>query len=246
MTSDGGSHNVNDQPGLEVNYQPGLEVDHRYTPASDAEGLQPVPYQDEPKPYNQNAAAVLVPGTYYGGQDTTSPGAHTAALSNYDGQTYNTGPPAEATTKSTGNKKALWIAIGVLVVLVIVGAVLGGVLGSRAAKSSSSDGSDPTSSGNSTSNSTTLTNIRSMSRLSVTGWRDGSNYRIRLFYQGQDQKLRMSTYASNESSWSDPIALTGLEYAAADNTALAASTTVENSPVSFTHVHIMSGRRGAG
>ncbi|KAK9420617.1 hypothetical protein SUNI508_06357 [Seiridium unicorne] len=224
MTSHGGPHHQDDQPGLEVdNYNSGLEVDTRYMSA-DSEGLQTVPYQDEPKyGHEQNAAPASTAGSYYASHDHVTPGLQTATLSNYDGQPYQNAP-TEAPTTPRGSRKTIWIIVGAIAVLVIIGAVLGGVLGSRAAKSNSNDSS--ASSGNSTSNSTALDNIRSRSRLAVTGWRDGSNSRARLFYQGPDQKLRMSTYASNET-WSDPIVLTDLEHAANDNTPLAAATSVE-------------------
>jgi hypothetical protein len=235
MISDVRSHHMDDQPGLEVNHQSGLEVDNRYTAAPESEGLQPVPYQDEPKPYphGENVAPLSTPGSYYNGYDPSTPGAQTAALSNYDGQHYQ-GPAAAGAAAPKHKRKLIWIIAAVVAVLVIIGAVLGGVLGSRAAKGTGNSGADSTSDSGSGSNVTALTNIRSTSSLAVSGWRDGDNYRIRLFYQGQDQKLRMSTYASNESSWSDPVSLTGLEYAASANTSLAASCTVEGNPVSRT------------
>ncbi|KAH6653345.1 hypothetical protein BKA67DRAFT_569236 [Truncatella angustata] len=220
-TADGIDHQ---QPGLEVNYPSGLEVDTRYTPTNASEGLQAVyPYQDDLKlPYtpNHSIAPVSKPGTHHNGEGQVG--------QNYDDQLYYS-PSMEAIQMPQPKKtrKFSWIVVGAVAILVVLGAVLGGVLGSRAAKSStSSDVSGA--SGNSTTNST-LTNIRSSSRLAVSGWRDGSVYRIRLFYQGQDQRLRMSTYASNESSWSDPISLTGLEYAAGDDTPLAASDSVQSS-----------------
>lgn len=239
MSTNGAPRHTDDQPGLEVNYQPGLEVDNRYTAGRESEGLQSVPYQDEPKYTPANAAApVSSPGSYYTSPDHASLGVQTAALSNYDGQTYQ-GGPTEAAAAPKRSRKTLWIIVGVIAVLVIIGAVVGGVLGSRAAKSNSGSSAAT----NSTTNSTELTNIRSTSRLAVTGWRDGDNYRIRLFYQGQDQKLRMSTYASNETSWSDSITLTGLEYTASDNTALAASVSVESDVVSHASDRLLPAAR---
>lgn len=229
MSAHGVPNHLSDQPGLEVNYQPGLEVDHRPAAANESDGLQAVSYRDEPK-YSpaHDAVTPSTQGTYYNGHYTTSPGIQTAALSNYDGQVHKGESLAEEGQRAPTKRNKRWTILGVTVAIVVIfGAVLGGVLGSRATRSSSTDLPS-----NSTTNSTTLNNIRSASRLAVTGWRDGSNYRVRLFYQGQDQKLRMSTYASNETTWSEPVTLTGLEYAANDNTALAASTTVENDIVS--------------
>ncbi|KAI1843451.1 hypothetical protein JX265_013333 [Neoarthrinium moseri] len=214
MSGNAGAH---EQPGLEVNYQPGLEVDTRYLPGRDSEILQPVPYQNEAKP-----SPLSYTGQHYGAQAYQSVPTEAAPAA----------APATATRKRS--RKVLWIVVGVVAVLVIIGAVLGGVLGSRTSEPDTNDAS----SGSSTSNATSLENIRSGSRLAVTGYRDGSNYRMRLFYQGPDQKLRVSSYASNESSWSDPIVLTGLEHAAGENTPLAASLSVESTPVQYKLIYV--------
>ncbi|ETS73886.1 hypothetical protein PFICI_14832 [Pestalotiopsis fici W106-1] len=225
MASQGGGANyLHEQPGLEVNHHAGLEVDPRYAPRPESEGLQTVSYQQE-KAYT---GAGALPEYH-----TITTDAHTAALSNYDGQPPEVVPAKEGAGAGAGPKRKLtWIIVGAIIaVVVIVGAVVGGVVGSRAAKSSSSSHDDSTTSGNSSSSSTTnatsLENIRPLSRIAATGWRDGGVARIRIFYQGPDMKLRTSWYANNETSWSDPTILTELEYEPGTNTTLAASCSVE-------------------
>lgn len=203
-------------PGLEVSpLGQGLELDQR-----DSQGLEPVPSYHEDKPAYD--AGSLQPGAQ-----------NDAGWYHQDAQTYQEAPAA-APKRS---KKALWIIVGlVAAVLVIIAAVVGGVLGSRASHSSStSDDSQQTGGGggnsNSTTNSTVLANIRPNSRLAATGWHDNGNYRIRLYYQGPDQKLRFSSFSSNETTWESPVLLTGLEYAAGNNTKLAAGLSLESLPV---------------
>ncbi|KAF2998099.1 hypothetical protein E8E14_004578 [Neopestalotiopsis sp. 37M] len=222
----GGEHHLHEQPGLDANDQAGLEVDTRYAPGPESEGLQAVPYPQE-KVYT-GAGGTLPQYTNLDHQHGATD-AHTAALSNYDGQPPEVVPPNQgAGTTATGRKRKLtWIIVGAIIaVIVIVGAVVGGVLGSRAAKSSSSSGSggDSSSTGK---NVTALNNIRPLSRIAATGWRDGGVARIRIFYQGPDQKLRTSWYANNETSWSDPTILTDLQYEPGTNTSLTASCSVE-------------------
>jgi hypothetical protein len=242
MSGHAGPWSSSEQPGLEVNHQQGLEVDTRYRSSDGPEGLQVVSQTGEPTP-------TLPVGSYYGGSEIAHSEVNSSAVLKYDGhgQSYQGGQTETAGTAETAaagpppktplkrNKMALWLVVGVIAVLVVIGAVVGGVLGSKAANSSSNDASSDsqtTSNGTTTTNATSLNNIRSGSRLAVTGWRDGSNYRIRLFYQGPDQKLRSSSYASNESTWSDPTTLSGVEYAASNDTMLGASVSVESSTVS--------------
>lgn len=230
MAGQGGTNHLHEQPGLEVNYQPGLEVDTRYSsPRPESEGLQHVTYQQE-KAYTNTAALPQ----YAAVDQSAAAGAHTAALSNYDGgpEVVPAKEGAGAGAATAPKRKLTWIIVGAIIaVVVIVAAVVGGVLGSRAAKSSSS--ADSTTSGSNSTNAADLENIRSLSRLAVTGWRDGGVARIRIFYQGPDQKLRTSWYANNESSWSDPIVLTELEYEASANTSLAAACSLEFDPVQY-------------
>jgi hypothetical protein len=121
---------------------------------------------------------------------------------------------------------------------------VGGVLATKeksaltpSASSSSSSSSSPSSSSPSSTPSASqapdLQYIRSTSQLAVAGWQDDStgNYRIRLFYQGPDNYLRCSIYASNET-WQDPLTLDSLDKVAMDKTPLAAAVSLE-SPVCF-------------
>lgn len=45
--------------------------------------------------------------------------------------------------------------------------------------------------------------IRKGSGLAATGWRDGNQFRIWLFYQGPDNAIRWSTFASERNKWSE-------------------------------------------
>lgn len=237
MSGHAGPQPPDEQPGLELNYHPGLEVDTR-----SADGLQVVSQAEKTKPDGPYHAAV-------GGFEASGLEAAAPEAAVY-GQGYQSVPTGTAEATATGaaaagrSRKKLWIVVGgVIAVLVIIGAVVGGVLGSRSANSSSDSSDKSSSSGNTTTtNTTSLTNIRSGSRLAATGWRDGTNYRIRLFYQGQDQKLRSSSYASNESAWSDPVSLSGVEHPAATDTMLGAAVSVQSS----VYVSKLATRRPAG
>ncbi|KAK8036560.1 hypothetical protein PG991_001697 [Apiospora marii] len=235
--------------------QPGLEV----APDLDTTGLHHDYYTEDTA---KQTVAPGDRGGYYPDEHHASPGlqagAPPVAEAKYDnggggglhpaagGAAYS---PAEndATAAAPGKKpsrKRLWIILGVIAaILVIIGAVLGGVLGTRASNtgnssdSSSSPGDGDTAAGNQGNDTappaTPLKSVRPGSRLAVTGWREGAGYHIRLFYQGPDQRLRYSTFASTEPDGWDahPTLLDQLEYPAADNTSLAAATSVESKEV---------------
>jgi hypothetical protein len=91
----------------------------------------------------------------------------------------------------------LIVAIAALVALAII---LGALLSIKHHPSSPTSTvtttiSEPTS---------TPTAIRHNSGLAVTGWRNGSYFSIRLFYQGQDSYLRISQFESMTGKWSTP------------------------------------------
>lgn len=63
----------------------------------------------------------------------------------------------------------------------------------------------------------------------MTGWREGSGYHIRLFYQGPDQRLHYPNYSSTDPGWNKvPTILDQLEFPAAGNTSLVAATSMES------------------
>ncbi|KAK7941601.1 uncharacterized protein PG986_013988 [Apiospora aurea] len=251
-------HQQQDQPGLEVDARAdtaGLQL-HRDVEAEDTtkQAVEPGPnggyFPDEhyAAPGLQAAPApalVTSDGKYENGR-----GLHPATATAGGGGGGATYPAeAEATAPMSGTKKPnrrrVWIILGVIAaILTIIGAVLGGVLGSRAANSSSSntqpssssgDGDGDTAAGNSGNDtappSAPLRSIRPGSALAVTGWRDGPDFHIRLFYQGPDQLLRYSNFSSREDGgWGArrPVLLDQLEHKAAVNTSLAAAASVES------------------
>lgn len=113
----------------------------------------------------------------------------------------------EGTTpqKISRRRRIIWFAVAaVVLVLVVVAAVVGGVLGSRhhhnfAASSNSSSTPSPSS----TPSSSSPNSIAPSSSIAVTGWWETtSQYNIRLFYQGNDEQLRMIGYSSSDDKWS--------------------------------------------
>ncbi|KAK8054824.1 hypothetical protein PG993_000051 [Apiospora rasikravindrae] len=241
-----------EQPGLEVDSRvdtAGLHL-HRDVGAEDTtkQAVEPgtngayFPDEHYAAPGLQTApASVTNDGKYENGR-----GLHPATAGG--GAAYPA--EAEATAPVPGkkpNRRRLWIILGVIAaVLIVIGAVLGGVLGSRAANasylnsqsSSSPEGDGDTADGNSGNDtappSTPLKYIRPGSSLAVTGWRDGQDYHIRLFYQGPDQLLRYSNFSSNEDGgWSvrRPTLLDQMERKAGVNTSLAAATSVESKEI---------------
>lgn len=108
------------------------------------------------------------------------------------------------------------VAVGLVVVIAIV---VGAVVGSRAAQNNSHSSTSSESATPTTSTSTSATpepsatsslssvSLRDKSALSVTGWTSGSEYSIRVFYQGGDGKIRLSSYESTAGEWGAPDVL---------------------------------------
>jgi hypothetical protein len=80
-----------------------------------------------------------------------------------------------------------------IALLVIIATILGAVLGTRAKRHGS-----PLTPANTTISPST---IRKNSGLAVTGWRNASDFSIRLFYQGQDGFLRMNGFETASGNW---------------------------------------------
>jgi hypothetical protein len=94
----------------------------------------------------------------------------------------------------------LWLVVAtvlLIVVAVVLGAVLGTKLKSKSAAPTATPSSSPTA-------SPTPSIVRKNTAISVTGWRSGSEFSIRLFYQGDDAYLRIIGFESSNSSWSAP------------------------------------------
>jgi hypothetical protein len=124
------------------------------------------------------------------------------------------------------------VAAILAVIAIIVGVTVGITRRNRASASLRNDSSDQkntTSTNRTTSNSpppphntSSLLgwNVNNESSLGVTGWGDGSNYNIRLFYQDNDGFLRISSLSSSSGNNFSK----GVKFASAKrNTPLAAS-----------------------
>ena len=100
--------------------------------------------------------------------------------------------------------RRLWILI-IVAVLIIVGAVLGGVLGTTLNRNSNNSSAQPaTTTSNPTAAPTSTSRpigIRENSPLTVTGWRTGGNFSIRIFFQNDDNYLSYSAYESGTGNW---------------------------------------------
>ncbi|KAH8675545.1 hypothetical protein BX600DRAFT_507775 [Xylariales sp. PMI_506] len=121
-----------------------------------------------------------------------------------------------------------WVVGGAVAaaILVIVGATIGGVLGN---KHTSSDGlpssmsSTPTAPDNNNTDVAPLTEIRTNSRLAVTGWRGATgNYTLRFFFQDPDNNIRFMDKMSIDSNWTDPVTLDTLDYKPQPNSSISA------------------------
>ncbi|KAI0842704.1 hypothetical protein F5Y06DRAFT_133456 [Hypoxylon sp. FL0890] len=199
--------------------QPGLELAHWNDPevVPQPSNLYPIPISNpEFAPYPSAGSQYTTNGSYSPSQAPYS--AYKPAEKEL---------PSQVPLKESGHsRRKLFILIGIIVaVAVIVGAVVGGVLGSKASKNvsttaqASSPGPGPASDSTSSPSSTSsplpsssaspqvnTTAVRANTRLSVTGRRiTGNGFTSRLFWQGGDNKIRTSRYASTSGSWSTPL-----------------------------------------
>jgi hypothetical protein len=100
----------------------------------------------------------------------------------------------------------VWLVVAVILLIVLV-VVLGAVLGTKlhskptvvTQTSTFSLPATPTSSSTASPSA-----VRKNTAISATGWRSGSEFSIRLFYQGDDAYLRVVRFESSNSSWSAP------------------------------------------
>jgi Fungal fucose-specific lectin len=114
-------------------------------------------------------------------------------------------PPAQDNQRPL-KRTILWLG-GAVVLLIVLAIVLGAVLGTELHRKSRAPSLTNTSSNLTNSSSTpppSPTTARKGTAISVTGWRSGSEFSIRLFYQGNDEYLRIIGFESSNSSWSVP------------------------------------------
>jgi hypothetical protein len=108
--------------------------------------------------------------------------------------------PKFTSTPGEGNpqRRRLWIVGIIAVALVVLGTILGAILGTQLHHTA------PDASTTTPSPRPSPTAIRHNSALAVTGWRNGADFSIRLFYQGDDGNLRVSAFESTTQSWGSP------------------------------------------
>jgi hypothetical protein len=133
-------------------------------------------------------------------------------------------PPVQ--DKHRLKRTIVWLVVLVILLIVfavVLGAVLGTTLASKTAAPTVTVTASPITSLNATPNSSPTaspnssptaspnsspiaspSSIRKNTALSVTGWRSGSEFSIRLFYQGDDAYLRIIGFESGNGSWSAP------------------------------------------
>jgi len=104
----------------------------------------------------------------------------------------------------------VWLVVAVIL-LIVLAVVLRAVVGIKLASETAALTVTVTASLITSLNATptssptaSLSSIRKNTVLSVTGWRSGSEFSIRLFYQGDDVYLRIIGFESGNSSWATP------------------------------------------
>lgn len=119
--------------------------------------------------------------------------------------------------RKAGGAPQRWLFVGVAVLIAILAGTIGGIIGWKVTESQNSNslgsGNDtsPAPVGQPGSNGAATTGaaktILKNSALSVTGYRYGADFNIKLFYQGPDNQLRYSVFDTVFSNWSMPQAL---------------------------------------
>jgi hypothetical protein len=183
-----------------------MQSDHSYYP-----GLEAVPPTHEDKQVVSNYTG-LIPSEGY-------PGYPKSPVS----QSHQLIP----TTTTHVRKKPRWVLPLASLVLAVLTGIIGGIIGWKVTEGKANNAAQasctaiPSSSG-CTSGSTTGVSrtIRPNSGLTATGWRYGSDFKIRIFYQGPDNAVRYSNYDSLFKTWSVPVTLST---SAMTNTPLAAT-----------------------
>jgi len=123
-----------------------------------------------------------------------------------DGVDQSIPAPAAGPPLRRVNRTIVWLVV-TIILLVVLAVVLGTVLGTKlhsksaapSTTSASSLAATPTS-----SPTASPSTVRKNTAISVTGYRNGPEFSIRLFYQGNDAYLRIIGFESGNSSWSAP------------------------------------------
>lgn len=131
----------------------------------------------------------------------------------------------------TGRQRVIWAVLGLVVIIALIGGAVGGTLGRRSTASVNSANLPPTPTSSSPATASTQPrSIKANSPLGVTAWRKVTGAELYLYYQGQDNVIRLSKYDSgrglptqNNSYWLEPAAAAA---AATPNTAISATTVV--------------------
>lgn len=184
----------NSQPGLEPvahHAQPGKQV---FTPATD------------PRSFKESFAP----------ESATSPNSSSnQQFSTYqaggfdDGKILVSGPAATAR-----RRQQKWWMVGAAVLIAVIAGLIGGIVGwkvtenkNHSSAAATSNGTSPGASSDSDSIAGASRMIQPNSALAVTGWRFGTDFAIRLFYQGPDDLIRFSSYDTVFANWSAPRVL---------------------------------------
>ncbi|KAI0890672.1 uncharacterized protein GGS22DRAFT_151546 [Annulohypoxylon maeteangense] len=126
----------------------------------------------------------------------------------------------------------IWAISGALILIIGVGAIIGGIIGARAEKAKHAPVGNPSNIptvSNTTSSNTPQTtstpSVRLGSRLAVTGYRNATDYSIRLFYQDEDNQLQFIDKEGASVNWSKPTVL-NLPYEPIENGTITAGSDV--------------------
>ncbi|KAI1213830.1 uncharacterized protein F4807DRAFT_202174 [Annulohypoxylon truncatum] len=159
-----------------------------------------------------------------------------------------TNPSSSWVSKDVKVKRwVIWAISGALILIIGVGAIIGGIIGAEEVKakhatdsndSNDSNGSDAPTSSNTTSNGTSpnapqtisAPRVRLGSRLAVTGYRNATDYNIRLFYQDKDNQIQFVDKEGASANWSASTVL-DLPYQPIENGTMAAGSYVLDDPV---------------
>ncbi|KAI0898597.1 hypothetical protein F4806DRAFT_458932 [Annulohypoxylon nitens] len=138
----------------------------------------------------------------------------------------------------------IWAISGTLILIIGIGAILGGIIGSQeenakyAPSSNPDNNNDPPTNSNTTTNGTSpntpqtvsTPSVRLGSRLAVTGYRNETNYSIRLFYQDKDNQIQFVDKEGASANWSASTVL-NLPYQPIENGTMAAGSYISDDPV---------------
>lgn len=177
-------------------------------------------------PYSYNLAngtdkQVITRQELAGAYKESIPDGHQFYMDPY--QQSPTASPYKPVTEAPSRRKPRYLGLVIAVLVAILAAVIGGVVGwkvtqrayagANGASNSSTGGSGSSTcvpstadTGGSGAGGASRT-IAANSTLTATGWRYGTDFSIRLFYQGPDSLIRYSVYDTLYQNWSVPRSL---------------------------------------